>query len=84
LSRVDLALTVIKNLEDWGQLNLPEPHATVGVGSIDAAAGAFFWTVPTFTQTFVTPYTCPIFSIHGFGVADRGVKAVSFANLHSL
>jgi len=45
----------IKNLENAGQITLPEPQDTVEVGTIDPRAGTFTWSVPTVVQTTVLP-----------------------------
>jgi hypothetical protein len=57
---VDQAYAQIKNLENTGQLTLPEPRDTVSVGSIDFATGAFTWNVPTFVKTLVIPPHPPV------------------------
>jgi len=50
---VDQAYAEIKKLENSGQFVLPEPQATVDIGTIDAATGGFAWSVPTVQQTTV-------------------------------
>ncbi|HXK02177.1 MAG TPA: hypothetical protein VMS37_07225 [Verrucomicrobiae bacterium] len=52
---VEQAYAQIKQLENTGQLSLPQPKDTVDVGTIDVSTGAFTWNVPTFTQTTVIP-----------------------------
>jgi hypothetical protein len=47
----EAAYAAIKNLENTGQITLPEPQATVTVGSINPSTGAFTWSVPTLVQT---------------------------------
>ena len=55
LTPVQAAYQQIKNLENTGQITLPEPQATVTVGSINASTGKFEWSVKTFTQTTSIP-----------------------------
>lgn len=45
LTNVQLTDQQIKNLENMGQITLPEPQATVTVGSIHASIGKFEWSV---------------------------------------
>jgi hypothetical protein len=55
LTNVQDAYQQIKNLENTGQITLPEPQATVTVGSINASTGKFDWSVRTFTQSTLIP-----------------------------
>lgn len=56
-----MALTIadayaqIKNLENSGQITLPEPKATVELGTVDPKAGTFTWSAPTLVQTTKRP-----------------------------
>ncbi len=45
----------IKNLENTGQLTLPQPQETVTIGTIDPAKGTFVFSVPVIQQTTVIP-----------------------------
>jgi hypothetical protein len=49
------AYAQIKNLENSGQITLPEPQATVEIGTIDPKAGTFTWSAPTVVQTTTLP-----------------------------
>ena len=55
LTNLQSAYQQIKNLENTGQITLPEPQATVTIGSINASTGKFEWSVKTFTQTTLIP-----------------------------
>jgi len=58
-SNVVDAYAQIKNLENTGQITLPEPQDTVEVGTIDPRAGTFTWSVPTIVQTTTVPPVPP-------------------------
>jgi len=45
----------IKNLENSGQITLPETKDTVVIGTIDPKAGTFTWSVPILVQTTTVP-----------------------------
>ncbi|MGB7720144.1 MAG: hypothetical protein WBL65_09605 [Bryobacteraceae bacterium] len=49
------AYAQIKNLENSGQITLPETKDTVVIGTIDPKAGTFTWSVPTLVQTTTLP-----------------------------
>jgi hypothetical protein len=49
------AYAQIKRLENSGQITLPEPQATVTMGTIHLDMGTFTWALPTLIQTTVTP-----------------------------
>jgi hypothetical protein len=49
------AYAQIKNLENTGEIIVPEPLDTVVVGTIDPALGTFTWSLPTVVQTLVVP-----------------------------
>ncbi len=54
-SSAEQAYAQIKNLENTGRLNLPQPQASVTVGTINALTGKFEWAVPTIDQTTSIP-----------------------------
>ncbi len=49
------AYAAIKNLENSGQLTLPQPQETIELGTIDATTGQFTYAVETVTQTYIQP-----------------------------
>jgi hypothetical protein len=49
------AYAQIKQLENSGQITLPETQDTVVMGTIDPKAGTFSWSQPTVVQTTVIP-----------------------------
>jgi hypothetical protein len=49
------AYAQIKQLENSGQITLPETQDIVTMGTIDPKAGTFTWSVPTVVQTTVIP-----------------------------
>jgi hypothetical protein len=53
------AYNQIKNLENTGQLTLPQPQETVTIGTIDPLKGTFTYVVPTVQQTTVIPPVPP-------------------------
>ena len=54
------AYNQIKNLENGGQLTLPQPQETITLGTIDPAKGTFDFTAPTIQQTTVIPPHPPV------------------------